>query len=100
MVDLIVAMLSDVVQLLIDRAYIFPEHEIGQKEQHHCDEDDDPKQAGKLCATCHAEILHKILFDAKLGTNHPEVQIFSMDNDGDTGETMMWTGGGTKAWTI
>ena len=75
--------MPDAVQLLVDRAYIFPEHEKGYEDQPQGDQDDDPNQVGKLCAPYHAEILHKILFDAKLGHGAPEVQIFSVDNDAD-----------------
>ena len=90
--ELVGAMLSDVVQLVVDRTYIFLEKNDGQDDQHHGNDDDCPEgpvQEGN--ATCHAEDLHKILFDANVGQRRTELQIISVDNGVDSTGTMAWT---------
>ena len=79
--ELVGAMLSDVVQLVVDRTDILLEKDDGQDDQHHGNDDDRPEgsvQEGS--ATCHAEDLHKILFDANVGQWWTELQIVRVDN--------------------
>lgn len=88
--ELVSAMISDIVQLMVDLTYITLENPDGQDDQQHCNDDDRPEglvQEGS--ATCHAEDLHKILFDANVGQRATDLQIMCMDNEVDTGETIM-----------
>jgi hypothetical protein len=81
-------MLTDIVQLVVDRTYISLEKPDGQNDQHHRDDDDHPEgliQEGS--ATCHAEVLHTILFDANVGQRTSDLQIMRMDNEVDTAVT-------------
>ena len=66
-VELVSAMVSDIIQLMVDRIHMILEKQ--DQEQHHDrgDNDDEPKRLVQDCRSiCHAEVLHKILFDANV----------------------------------